>query len=438
MNYLPEIEFSSQEKIAAVQLEKLIAMLHYLDQRSPFYQNLFREHGIVPAAFDSLDQLTSIPVTTKEDMQASNLDFLCVPKDEVAEYTSTSGTQGKPVTVALTRSDIERLAYNEAISFACAEGQSTDLYQLMLTLDRQFMAGLAYYEGIRKLGAGLVRVGPGLPAMQWETIHRLRPTALVAVPSFIVRLLDYAVENGIDYTGSTVRKIVCIGESIRDIDLRPNIIAQKITDRWDVKLYGTYASTEMQTAFTECGMGLGGHHHPELVIVEILDDQNMPVDGGAAGEVTITTLGVSGMPLLRYKTGDIARIDSAKCGCGRITSRLGPVLGRKQQMLKLRGTTVFPAAIFDVLNDCRGVQDYVVEVVSSALGTDELKIHAMIRGTEGDARDMLLAKFQSALKVIPEISFVDKEQLETLNRSRLERKTRRFIDSRNSSLYRPE
>src|SRR5690606_32794216 len=119
-----------------------------------------------------IEDLRHLPVTTKDDLQKNNWDFLCVPRNQIIEYTSTSGTLGQPVTIALTENDLKRLAYNEAISFACADGQPSDLYQLMLTLDRQFMAGIAYYEGIRKLGAGIVRVGPGLPALQWETIER--------------------------------------------------------------------------------------------------------------------------------------------------------------------------------------------------------------------------------------------------------------------------
>ena len=114
------------------------------------------------------------------------------------EYTSTSGTLGSPVTIALTEKDLQRLAYNEFKSFTCAGGGPEDVYQLMLTLDRQFMAGMAYYSGIRKLGAGIIRVGPGVPSLQWETIFRLKPTVLVAVPSFILKLIQYAADHKID------------------------------------------------------------------------------------------------------------------------------------------------------------------------------------------------------------------------------------------------
>ncbi len=109
-----------------------------------------------------------------------------------------------------------------------------------------------------------------------------------------------------------------------------------------MKLYSTYASTEMAASFTECSYGAGGHHHPELLIVEFLDGNDNPVPKGEAGELTITTLGVEGMPLLRFKTGDICHGHYETCKCGRKTMRVGPVIGRRNQMIKYKGTTLYP------------------------------------------------------------------------------------------------
>jgi phenylacetate-CoA ligase len=431
MKYIPEIEFSSPTEIYRHQSEKLNALIRYVSQRSPYYISLFARHHIQPDSIQTPNDLIQLPTTTKNDLQQANWEFLCIERNKIVEYTSTSGTLGKPVTLALSLSDIQRLAYNEAISFACADGGPDDIYQLMLTLDRQFMAGVAYYEGIRKLGAGMIRVGPGLPAMQWDSILRLKPTALVGVPSFMVKLLDYAVEHNIDVNTTAVKKIICIGENIREPDLSPNSLAKRITGSWNVTLFGTYASTEMQTAFTECNHGGGGHHHPELLIVEILDDDGNPVSQEKPGEVTITTLGVEAMPLIRYRTGDVARTFSGQCMCGRTTLRLGPVLGRKQQMLKLKGTTVYPPAIFEVLNGQKGVQDYVVEAVTGSLGTDELKIHVLAdAGHHDSVYAQLKARFQSTLRVIPKVIFTDQRSLQKLNESGNSRKVRRFVDSR--------
>lgn len=428
---IPDIELQPTDVIRQWQEEKLRSVLEYVSAHSPFYKRHFANHGIDVSGIWDLDNLTSIPPTTKDDLQQWNWDFLCVPRSRIVEYTSTSGTLGKPVTLALTEGDLQRLAYNESISFACADGTPEDLYQLMLTLDRQFMAGIAYYEGIRKLGGGLVRVGPGLPALQWETIHRLKPTVLVGVPSFVVKLIDYAYQQGIDPNQSAVKKIICIGEALRTRSLELNTLGQRIIQAWNVKLYGTYASTEMQTAFTECHAGRGGHHHPELLIVELLDDEGKRVAGNEAGEVTITTLGVEGMPLIRYRTGDIATAHTEPCSCGRTSLRLGPVLGRRQQMIKLKGTTLYPPVIFEILQSTPAVRDFVVEAYTGALGTDELKLHVWLHEEHAnEALRELPVLFQSRLRVIPEIQRTTAGELEKLQFGKMDRKVRKFIDSR--------
>jgi len=280
-------------------------LLAYLEINSGFYSELFRNNNIDIQKIKTLEDLRLVPITTKDDLQTRNQDFICVSKDRIIDYITTSGTLGDPVTFVMTEKDLDRLAYNECISFACADGSKNDIYQLMTTIDRRFMAGLAYFLGARKLGAGIVRVGNGMPELQWDTINRMLPTAFITVPSFLLKLIEWAENNGIDYRSASVKKAICIGEPLRKADFTLTTLGKKIKDKWDIHLYSTYASTEMGTAFTECSEGKGGHHHPELIIVEFLDDNNNPVPEGEAGEVTITSLGVEGMPLLRFKTGDI-------------------------------------------------------------------------------------------------------------------------------------
>jgi phenylacetate-CoA ligase len=422
---IPAIETKSPDEIYDFQLLKIKESIFYLQRHSPFYKRMLHDVRI-----ESLADFQTLPTTSKDDLQNNNWDFLCVDRKKIVEYTSTSGTLGKPVTIALTEKDLQRLAYNEFISFACADGTSDDLYQLMLTLDRQFMAGIAYYEGIRKLGAGLIRVGPGLPAMQWDTIERLKPTTLVAVPSFVVKLIEFAQAKGIALNNSSVNKILCIGESLRTSDFHQNTLSSRITEAWDVKLYGTYASTEMQTAFTECSHGVGGHLHPELIFVELLDDNGKTVKRGEPGEVTITTLGVEGMPFLRYRTGDVCHIHREACACGRQTLRVGPVIGRKQQMIKFKGTTLYPPAVFDILHQNAFIRDYVVEAFTGSLGTDELKIYVSIDDhQQAEVARSLAGSFQSRLRVVPDFQFLPQKEVEVLQQDG-GRKIRKFIDNR--------
>jgi len=430
MENLLNISFQSKDKVKILQEQKLQELLSYLNKYSPFYKKLFTENNIIIDKIKKLEDIVQVPTIGKEELQQYNDDFLCVSRDSVMEYTSTSGTLGSPVTVALTGNDLERLAQNEYGSFLCADGSSKDLYQLMLTLDRQFMAGMAYYSGIRKLGAGLIRVGPGVPSLQWETIDRLKPTAIVAVPSFIYKLIHYAAEHGIDINASSVKKAICIGENIRNTDFSLNVLGKKITDSWNIKLYSTYASTEMQTAFTECSEGKGGHHQPALLIVELLDENNRQVKIGEPGEVTITTLGVEAMPLLRYKTGDICIAFDEPCLCGRKTLRLSPVIGRKKQMIKFKGTTLFAPALFDLLNGMEEIRDYVAEVYSNEIGTDEVLLHILPFHNNEESDHRIRAYLQAKLRVTPHIKYLSAEEIQKMQFPESVRKAIKFIDKR--------
>ena len=416
--------------ISSMQEQKLHSLLMYLRQHSPFYGELFRSHQIDISKIKSKNDLIQVPTTQKEDLQQRNDDFICVPKHKIIEYTSTSGTLGAPVTVALTENDLQRLAENEYASFVCADGTSKDIYQLMLTLDRQFMAGMAYYSGIRKLGAGIIRVGPGVPSLQWQTILRIQPTSIVAVPSFIIKLISYAKEHNIELNKTSVKKAICIGENIRNTDFSMNILGKRITDAWEIQLYSTYASTEMQTAFTECGAGRGGHLNPDLLIVELLDGNNQPVGPGVPGEVTVTTLGVEAMPLLRYKTGDICMYIEEPCTCGRKSIRLTPILGRKQQMIKFKGTTLYPPALFDLLNEMEEVTDYVAEVYSNDLGMDEVLLYIMPVNNHEETDRRIRAYLQARLRVSPHVQYVTSAEMQKIQFPEVGRKAVRFIDRR--------
>ena len=417
-------------EITHIQQQKLHELLAYVSQNSPFYKELFSKHNIDIKSIKTLADITAIPTTAKDDLQQRNDDFLCVPRSKIIEYTSTSGTLGRPVTIALTENDLNRLAYNEYNSFLCADGSADDTYQLMLTLDRQFMAGIAYYLGIRKIGAGIIRLGPGVPSLQWETIQRLKPTAIVAVPSFILKLIQFAKDSGIDINSTSVKKAVCIGENIRNNDFTLNILGRKITESWDIKLYSTYASTEMQTAFTECGAGKGGHYQPDLVIVELLDENDQQVAPGTPGEVTITTLGVEGMPLLRYKTGDICTYDDEPCTCGRTTLRLSPIMGRKKQMIKFKGTTLYPPALFELLNEREEIRDFVIEVSSNDIGMDQVSLYVVPAELTDECDHRIRAYLQARLRVSPHIKYVTAEEIQKIQFSEASRKAIKFIDKR--------
>lgn len=426
-----EIQFCSPEEIKAYQERRLAEELLYLKAHSAFYRRMFEAQHIDIGRIRTIEDLRRLPVTTKTDLQLHNEEFVCVEKREIIDYVTTSGTLGDPVTFVLTSGDLDRLAYNEYLSFTTAGCTSDDVMQLMTTIDRRFMAGLAYYMGARELGAGVVRVGNGIPELQWDTINRIHPSFCMVVPSFLMKLIEYGDKCGIDYNASSIRKAICIGEALRNPDFTLNTLGQRIHDKWKTPLLlSTYASTEMQSSFTECECCNGGHHQPELIIVEFLDDDNQPVKEDEPGEVTITTLGVRGMPLLRFKTGDVCYHYTAPCACGRNTMRLSSVLGRKGQMIKYKGTTLYPPALYDILDNITGVINYVVEVYTNDLGTDEILIRVGSTDHSEDFSKRVKDLFRSKVRVAPAIVFEAPEYISKVQMPQMSRKPIKFIDLR--------
>jgi phenylacetate-CoA ligase len=430
----PEIEFKSKAEIEHFQNEELHKLLEYLQGKSRFYGQLFQNHKIELSRIKTVHDLHQVPPTSKEDLQLHGGDFICVEKNRIIDYITTSGTLGEPVTFAMTDHDLNRLAYNESQGFKCANCTKDEVFQLMTTMDRRFMAGLAYFLGSRMLQAAMIRVGNGIPELQWDSIKRFSPTALVAVPSFLLNIIDYAEKQGINFHESSVKKVICIGDSIRNTDFSANTLGKKIAERWpEIKLYSTYASTEMATSFTECEYGLGGHHHPDLIIAEFLDEKDNPVNPGEPGEVTITTLGVEGMPLLRFKTGDICIAHEEPCRCGRNSIRLGPVIGRKKQMIKYKGTTLYPPALYDILDNIEQIRNYIVEIYTNNIGTDEILIRVGAENHSEAFEKSIKDHFRAKLRVAPSISFETVDYISSMQLPALSRKPIKLIDRRESN-----
>lgn len=425
------VAFKSKEEIKLFQEQQIPAILNYVKQNSLFYKQRFKDIDL--SKIKTIEDLSILPITTKEDLQSNNFDFICVEKDKIIDYITTSGTLGNPVTFTATENDLNRLATNEYLSFLCANGSEKDIYHLMVTLDRRFMAGMAYFLGLRKLGAGIVRVGPGNPELQFDTINRVSPTILVTIPSFLLKLIEYAEKNNFDYKNSSIKSAICIGEPIRDKDFNLNKLGQKIKSKWDIQLFSTYASTEMSAAFTECGEGKGGHLIPEMIIVEFLDDNNKPVKEGELGEITITNIGIEGMPLVRFKTGDVCYYYTDACKCGRNSLRISPIIGRKNQMIKYKGTTLFPQSLYDILNDIPEIINYIVEVRTNNIDTDDIIVKIGCELQSEEFEKFIKDHFRAKLRVAPSIEFVSSNEIEKIQNLEKNRKAITFIDKRNSS-----
>lgn len=420
---------SSIEEIKQLQWLQLKKQLIYLDLHSPFYQEKFKRQVTDVTRILTYDDFRHLPLTTKEDLQKYNDDFICVPNEEIIDYVTTSGTLGIPVSLGLNEADLQRLTNNELESFKLIGVEKGDVVQITTTLDRRFMAGLAYFLGLRELGAGIVRTGSGLPQLQWDSIERFQPKYIVAVPSFLVKMLQYAKDNDIDISDTSVKAAICIGEPIRELDYSLNALGKRIKEDWDIDLFSTYASTEMATAFTECKVHMGNHSQPDLIFTEILDDEGNQVEPGEIGELVITTLQNETMPLLRFATGDMLTYTDEPCTCGRNTPRLSSVVGRKQQMIKLKGTTIYPQNIIEILSNFDGLETFVIEARKNELGTDELKVK-IPDSVSLERVNILVEHFKSRLQVTPQLELVKKEEIEQIRKAEKSRKPQFFRDLR--------
>jgi phenylacetate-CoA ligase len=164
--------------------------------------------------------------------------------------------------------------------------------------------------------------------------------------------------------------------------------------------------------------------------VELLDEKDEAVAAGTPGEVTITTLGVEGMPLLRFKTGDICYQHTEPCSCGRNTLRLGPVFGRRQHMIKYKGTTLYPSSLYDVLDGIAGVTNYVVEVSTSEIGTDHILVRIGSTAHDDAFEKKIKDHFRTRLRVVPSLVFESPEAVNRVLFPATSRKPVKFVDKR--------
>lgn len=424
-----DLEFASPAVISQHQSELLAEHIRYLHDHSYFYRQKFKQAGLGRNSFFRLDELGHFPLTSKAELGEYPNDFLCASQSEIVDFCLTSGTTGKPVALMQTRSDLERLGYNEELSFDSTGINSNDRVLIAAAIDRCFMAGLAYFLGLIRIGAAVIRAGSSsLPVLQ-DLVQTYEPTAVVGVPTLMLDLGRRLEKAGVNPARMGVRRLVCIGEPVREQNFSLSPLGQKLEDLWGGHLFGTYASTEMATTFCECGEHRGGHLHPDLIITEILDDQGLPVKPGNPGEVVVTPLRIKGMPLLRFRTGDIAIMHYEPCLCGRNSPRLGPVLGRKSQLLKMKGTTVFPNTIFSALDELPQVESYYLEVRSRFALSDEIRVVAGVR--DRDLSPLMVAEsIASRTRIKPEVVLKDPETVRNKTVVQGRRKPVVFFDYR--------
>jgi phenylacetate-CoA ligase len=260
-----------------------------------------------------------------------------------------------------------------------------------------------------------------------SVIGLMHPTFIVGVPGFLRKLGRHLHERGVAPKG--IRGLICIGEPLRDAWMKPTALTEELEHVWSAPAFSTYSSSEIVTSFCECEAQQGGHAAPDLGIIEILDKKGQPVKRGETGEIVVTPLGVEGMPLLRFRTGDIGYLMDEPCSCGRRTPRLGPILGRCAQMLKVKGTTLYPATVFEALNGIPEVTEYLLRATSHS-GADVLHVDISLAQDTSELRQKVEAALLARLRVRVGLNIVDEAILRKQVYLPQSRKPIRFVDLR--------
>lgn len=404
--------------------------VRYAAACSPFYRRHFAASRVDVDAFRGAIDLPRLPLTTKADLERSNDDFLAVAQDEIVDVCLTSGTTGQPVALLQSREDLERLAQCEAAALSTAGVKRGDRVLVTAAIDRCFMAGLAYFLGLVKLGACVLRGGSSHPVALARLLRAHRPSAIIGVPSTLLATALELRRDGIDPASLGLQRLVCIGEPIRQASLAATALGVRLSEEFGAPLYGTYASTEVATAFTECSAGAGGHVQADHVAVEILDDAGAPVPPGVPGEVVATPLQVRGMPLIRVRTGDIAALLEEPCLCGRPTPRIGPVLGRKSQMLKVRGTTVYPLAITQVIQGLAEIECHYVEASGDFALSESVCVVVGVANPAAVDPARIADRVAAVTRVRPEVRVASVESVARATKQEAKRKPVLFFDRR--------
>ena len=363
-----------RDQLEALQLTRLrdvVARVAHV----PFYREAFELRGITPKSMRTLDDLRRLPFTTKDDLRRHHpLGFLTVPRDQLARIHGSSGTTGKPTFVAYTANDLQ-LWSDLCARFLIAGGLKPQHTVHVAFGYGLFTGGFGLHYGIENVGAAVVPAASGNTRRQIEIIQDLGSEVLICTPSYALTIAETARELGIDPRSLPLRFAHFGGEPWTE-EMR-----QQIEADMDILAFNNYGLSEVigPGVSGECALRDGMHIQEDHFIVECLDPDTLdPVPEGEEGELVITALTKEAMPLLRYRTRDIARLNREPCACGRATARMSRVTGRTDDMLIIRGVNVFPSQIEEALLRVEGTTPHYMIEVERPATLDQLTVRVEV------------------------------------------------------------
>lgn len=388
-------------EIEQLQLERLQALLNRLYSEVRYYRNLLDTMELPPTELRSLSQLGRFPFTRKETLRENYpYGLFAVPLREIVRIQASSGTTGQPVVTGYTRNDIKHWTELVARTFCAAGVTKDDVVQICLDYGL-FSGGLGFHYGAEEIGATVIPASTFNPQAQLEIMRHYKTTALVCVPTYVLRLLQTAKDHRVPPQELSLRTVVLTGEPWVE-DVRDRIIHGFHAEALDA--YGV--SEVMGPGISsECEAKNGLHISEDHFIAEVVDpatDEVLP--DGEHGELVLTTITKEAFPLLRFRTGDLTILDRRPCPCGRTTARMGKVAGRVDNAVFVQGKSVLPSQVEQILQSVEGVKPRFQIVVDKSGTAEELRLRV-----EMDKRI-----FSDEMKVLTELKRRTERRIEEM------------------------
>ena len=369
--FQPELETMPRTDLARLQLGRLQATLEHAYANVPHFRRGFDQAGVRPADLVHLEDLARFPFTVKTDLR-DNYPFglFAVPRQQLVRLHASSGTTGKPTVVGYTSGDISTWADLMARTLASAGVLPGEIVHNAFGYGL-FTGGLGYHYGIERLGCTAVPMGGGNTEKQIVLLRDFGTTVLCATPSYALNIAEVAEQEGVDLKNGPLRLLVGGAEPWSEA------MRHEIDQRLGVRSQDTYGLSEIMGpgVAAECPERSGLHGAEDHFLYELIDPETLaPLPPGSTGELVITTLTKQGLPMIRYRTRDITRLDTTPCVCGRTHVRLMRVTGRSDDMVIIRGVNVYPSQVEAVLVGFPDIEPHYQLLITREGSLDHLTV----------------------------------------------------------------
>ncbi|MBK5460018.1 MULTISPECIES: phenylacetate--CoA ligase PaaK [Peribacillus] len=399
--YNPEVETATRAEMERLQVTRLKKTISHVYENVPYYREKFEELGLNPEDIQQLSDITKLPFTKKQVLRDQYpFGLFAVPMEDVTRIHGSSGTSGKPTIVGYTKNDLENWATIVARGIVAAGGRKSDIFHNAYGYGL-FTGGLGLHYGAEQLGVATVPISGGNTDRQITIINDFKPRGICGTPSYILNIAEKMEEMGIDPADNGLEYGIFGAEPWSE-EMRATL--EKKLNLKAVDIYGLSEIMGPGVAI-ECHEAQDGLHIAEdHFLVEVINPDTLePVEDGEDGELVFTSLTKEALPIIRYRTGDIASITHEQCRCGRTTTRMSRVKGRTDDMIIVRGVNVFPSEIERVLFQMEGiVPHYQIHLIKKG-NMDSVELHIEIesgfyKGIDGDLTHENVQKLKKAIQ----------------------------------------